>query len=665
VDDIKLAKLSNYISNLDSNNYNIILINNLLVDTYYNIYCYTSDYLSRIMPLNIALETKILIKTKGYRKLYLTNSYSFITSNSIELFYLSLSSKPTHLIYVNLSLSSCLSLSSSSLSSLSDEKNTIFNDKSLIQPSSFLFTDQSIQLTNSFKINITIPGCYIVKAIASSSSSNSNSTSTIDYYRSSNLSFIVHEKNSTIDPPKVKHLIFNDQGTSLLLKFLSDTNKGMEKIFNYNTIFNCSLLLKFDYNKLTKCKWLDASILSIDLLSSNYKPNIDDTIILLDNIIKSKYIDNTNINNYKYLSTIILIIQSPLNPIQPKIILISPSTLYSCDDLIINPTSTYGNSGRLWLSLQWIIETDLNYNYNLSQYLNFNYKDTWNLVTIPNNLIQGHTILSIYLKVTNFLGMSDINNIIIKINSNNFNPYLSIYSSNTQMYRSNKLSLIASSYYPTCMITNIKKVKFNYEWKVYRGVQYLPLLKSMSLESNIFKLDSYILEAATSYTIVVIVTAEVVLPSSSSSLLTTTTTSSIITTTSSSIYISLGRLGVKAILNNNAPSITASVSQVINLDGSDSTDLDYPQSSFLTYIWKCQIISPIYGKDCNNNFMNQNKAIININEGYLISNYIYNITLTVKNNNDNIDSTFMILNIIEENIPIISIQSYKSKIDKS
>ena len=52
------------------------------------------------------------------------------------------------------------------------------------------------------------------------------------------MSFIIINENNniTIYPPKVDKVIFSDQGTSLLLHFQSDTDKGSDKINNFNLL---------------------------------------------------------------------------------------------------------------------------------------------------------------------------------------------------------------------------------------------------------------------------------------------------------------------------------------------------------------------------------------------------------------------------------------------
>ena len=84
-------------------------ITGLYLDTGYSIYCYTTDFNGHSMPLIVAMETKVSIRTACCKKIICTASVTLITQNTTissgiitPQFTIGLNSPPSSLLTLHL-----------------------------------------------------------------------------------------------------------------------------------------------------------------------------------------------------------------------------------------------------------------------------------------------------------------------------------------------------------------------------------------------------------------------------------------------------------------------------------------------------------------------------------------------------------------------------------
>jgi hypothetical protein len=138
---------------------------------------------------------------------------------------------------------------------------------------------------------------------------------------------------------------------------------------------------------------------------------------------------------------------------------------------------------------------------------------------------------------------------------------------------------------------------------VYKGSQYVPSLKSLSLSSQIFKLAPYSLEPLGTYKFIVDVRF---FGDISKSLLSSSSTSAVVNVEQSGILASIAGGFYQSI----------SISTLgLSLDARSSRNLDFPSSSpgsraSLSFSWECTELSPNFGASC--------KDFVLLPEAYII-----------------------------------------------
>ena len=179
-----------------------------------------------------------------------------------------------------------------------------------------------------------------------------------------------------------------------------------------------------------------------------------------------------------------------------------------------------------------------------------------------------------------------------------------------------------------------------YIWKVYQGVNYIPDIRSVSLDPRFFKLAPYSFKSSTVYTIVVTVSVE---------------TNRY--TYTDNVLLTISQSGVVANIDGGNQR-TVSVSQEVFLDASNSQDIDYPDS-ILLYKWSCLVISPNFGGQCGG-FNNTYRPILHI-QSFSFNASIVNITLYVFNAAGYSSSAICQLTYIKQDVPLVQIKGLQSK----
>ena len=283
----------------------------------------------------------------------------------------------------------------------------------------------------------------------------------------------------------------------------------------------------------------------------------------------------------------------PSNPITPKVSLSGSRSIGRCDDVVINPTNSYGYGNRQWSNVTWYVfvgdGTGGEVDASTQQFLRTNYSsDTRSIVTVPNSILQWGATYTFQLRVINRFGLDAAASISINIGSDFLQTSVTIsgpYIRKVERWQT--LYLSASANLPACVSAENKTMTF--KWKVYIESQYMPSMFSASADDRIFKLPPFTLDLK-SYKFIATVTIR---DPSTSQMLSTSFTSAIIDVQPSGI--------VALIKGGQYQSMAQSISG-FTLDATESYDLSYPKagSSLLSYKWECTEILPNFGSICGN-----------------------------------------------------------------
>ena len=356
-----------------------------------------------------------------------------------------------------------------------------------------------------------------------------------------------------------------------------------------------------------------------------------------------KSVDPTDCAEYTRNYESSALVTVPASVITPKLSISGPSTMSACDDMILDPSGSYGAGTRAWKTIKWSVESDHSTWKEIEDHLNTNYSSGLdNLVTIPNRLLREETDYSITISVTNFLDSSSLVTKTVRVGGPGIPSITILGPGSITAYRAQSISLRAQAIIPIC-VTDYSSV--SYVWKLYKGIQYEPWHINTKKAPNAYGLAPYSLEANSFYTLKVTVTY---ISSGGNPI-----------SSSSTVNLALGTSGVKAVILGGAER-TLDASQVLTLDGSYSYNIDYPDDkSKLQYAWDCTIASGSgFGGDCGIDGSILQGDILIINPGSLDSATTYRFDLLVFDGNATSSSSASTkVTILAESVPDVSLSS--------
>ena len=601
--------------------------------TRYDVYCFTEDLKLNTMTNDIVLSTQQTVRTACCRSILSSIYYSNLVFPSTvketvysfkdNIFFFYLDSYPDDSISVNVDLKSY---------NCSFTQNSVSSDASAI-PSKFDFKLSSKSLSGKFIIKGS-PGCYNV-TYSSESGTYDNFFDTL----------IIKGNEFSPQAPQLSTAIFSNDGRKLLITTDLPSDRGATSIVGYDSSFNCSHLLSFVGATTSNCLWFDDSsiIASFNLSSvliTSKLLGIGDKVTMLEN--KTKPIcTNPKICDYSTKSSVTVL--TPLKAIVPTVSMSSATVISSCDSITIDASLSTGNAGRSWSMLMWSVTLSDTINTTVTTYLNKNFNESIeDLITIPNNyLLQGFYTFTLSMK--NFFGEYSSSSIAVEVSSSVGIPIVSIGGPSTiSKLRNESIELFAIGSLPTCGDSSAKTL--SYSWSVYSGANFMSKLTSLSLDQRFFKLNAYTLDLFTTYTILVKVS----------------TSNGDYSTTSVNIQITSA--GVKANIYGGS-TITRSTSSAFSIDSSSSIDLNYITASTLSFTWTCMELTPSFGDPCLS-YVNRERSVLEVNSTDLVSiieRTSYQLTVFVENSIQEISSASIIVTLIPDVIPVVSMGSIKSK----
>lgn len=150
--------------------------------------------------------------------------------------------------------------------------------------------------------------------------------------------------------PKLAFSRFSQSGAGVFIGFDAPTdNAGIN-----STFWNCSHLFVFVGSESSNCSWVDSKVVKAQLpfySSVNRLLQQNDTVVALSNKIKASCVSNCSY--YEYSAASVAHVMFSNNPVSPVPVLLAPSTLSACNNLIIDATLSSGAGSRPWNSTVW------------------------------------------------------------------------------------------------------------------------------------------------------------------------------------------------------------------------------------------------------------------------------------------------------------------------
>ena len=173
--------------------------------------------------------------------------------------------------------------------------------------------------------------------------------------------FSVLSKKEPLPPPSDMTIYFSDEGTQVFVNFNALTDQA-----GMSGSWVCADLLDFPQAAYSSCSWVSFSRIAI-----TPKPtldgemiNIGDPISFLPGALKLKAFCNAERlsdclkwNHAKFGTISSATIKAPVTAVTPKVSIVAPETIGTCDDLNVDVSSSSGSGGRAWISTSISVES--------------------------------------------------------------------------------------------------------------------------------------------------------------------------------------------------------------------------------------------------------------------------------------------------------------------
>jgi hypothetical protein len=430
------------------------------------------------------------------------------------------------------------------------------------------------------------PGSYRIMLLV-------NSTGYNIIYATSNLIHIL-PLDSEPPVPKLTSARFSNDGSFIIVKLDSSTNRGGN---SFTSTFTCSTYFKFKNVDSSLCNWYDDRTINIyqtssspDSLFLNVGHNITLNAIVS---LKAACTNPTNMgscSSWKSVTEQRIVIGPPLLPIAPVIQVSVPTLISPCQSLTLDLTSSSGNGGRNWKSIEIVVTesptvSDIQ---QFNQFLNLNY--TFSPPgTIPSQYLTKGTNYTFQITLYNFMGAKGTHFFKVRVqdNDNSLIPYATILGPKAlNVYRKFTLQLKTTAYTVNCRGEKSYQ-SLSLIWKMINNLNTsdysMREIQSTSQNSRTLSLPAYSLRSSTTYTLELIVTSLI------------------------SHIVTSDRIEVNVLRGSVVPIISGGESQIIQynvlsfIDGSKSYDDDQSASNTgLAYEWSC-IVAPLSSQLIINN----------------------------------------------------------------
>jgi hypothetical protein len=550
-----------------------VTLTSLAAATHYIVYCVTMSTKGQFSDISSALAARKLIKTSCCKLVTfsLVTKSVFATLSVPKLAVISFSSLPT--IGLTVSLTAFHS------------NNTGNYSASIVFPATLAIAATSPLSSSVSYIGAVQTGNY--RMVLTLSGDDADDFAVV--YSNGNSLTITGEASTPLTPA-LNSAQFSEDGSFVVVGFDSQTDKG--QVSNVNS-FTCSLLMEFSGASLARCQWsIDATKITVTP-SSSYPLSVGSEVRVMPNRIRAACPSIVSISTCKSwpatsnLSGVYL--QAPASPKSPVVPLSLPTSIGSCDDLILDYGSSTGSGGRAWASINISLTSTTSANTSgLLLYVKSRTSTSNQIargrIIIPNGLLSKGYFYAFTVRLCNFLGACGSSTSSVSV-LNMAIPSVTIVGGSSFSTTANR-SLSLASYAYTANCDGSKSVlNLLYTWSIFllNGSSSTSLsLTSTSKDPSKYSLGAFALTPRYAYSIQVLVVNLVSLKSSAAACVVTVPQSDLIVMISGGSHLSLRLLNT----------FTADAS------GSFDSDQSNKGKVGLQYSWRCYQTSPTYAGTC-------------------------------------------------------------------
>jgi hypothetical protein len=415
---------------------------------------------------------------------------------------------------------------------------------------------------------------------------------------------------------------FSDDGRTVVVSFNAATDKA-----GYSVAFPCTGLLQFAGAEAASCTWIDASTIVISPVYVSSAPSdilvVNSAVRLVGSKVRAQC--GTACSSLPFAEAHSVEVAAPLAPAAPTVALSVPTTINSCDALLVDLTKSAGSGNRPWLSSYEVTTSPAN-SVAAGALLSF-LTDQYTIdppVETPTGFLTAGLTYTIRARLCNFLGAcsEDTASVIVSA-SQQSTPVAAIVGAKSRTVQpSEELVLGASCYVLTCGSQSAGK-DLQIAWSAQAITSTgssagAPIaLRTTSRDLSTLKLAPYTLPSDTAYRVTVTVA--------------TGSTSNLLTASASAV-VQVQPSAVVARLAGGS-SITQSVSKPFTLDASGSAyEGKLGAAAGLSFVWSCVEVSPMASASCrlplpqSNGVDAQDK--ISITPGSAAAGSVYRVTVT-------------------------------------
>ena len=400
--------------------------------------------------------------------------------------------------------------------------------------------------------------------------------------------FEVVGSDTPLDPPSLVSAKFSNDGSYVTIRFSSQSDRAGTK-----STFICSDLFSFSCSDLSRCQWdgYDSVIAYIASKDTCVQPGQSLALSTSASLrAKCPAADGDCPSHASWAATsnaTVISIAPPESPVRPTVVVIAPSRLGSCSNLLIDLTSSTGNGGRSWSSFEIEALKDPLYDTlgstNRSALQRF-FDESYQMfppTAVPYTYLSSNRVYGFTVTLCNYLGTCSQSTKYVEVASSVVPvvtiPGLALRSTK----RSAILSIGAKASVSACG-DSTSSIAISYAWTVMRDDTVLSLASS-SKDPTKLVLPAYSLQANTLYTVIVSAAADGQSAQSSTQ-----------------VYVTAGDL--IAVVKGGTTSRTVRVGESLSFDASNSYDEDLQgvvgTAAGLTFSWSCTQLQPSLDSSC-------------------------------------------------------------------
>jgi hypothetical protein len=528
----------------------------------YSVYIVTKAKTGATMVFSDSLKTKTSFNTTCCRPISVSLSSLSITQGSslANALSLSVATRPTHNITVQLFVNSTVSASYKSLFPAS----VVFSSQAKVATSasaSVLATSTKNVSTLNLYLKVTGPDAALYQVVYS----NGNQIKVLS-------------STAQPSPPSVNYVRFSNDGTFLRFGFSTPTNLAGISAKQ----FACNRVVNFTGVGLATCVWTSSTQLSASL-GSTATVSVGNYANVLGGKVKATCPSRADCSKWNTTSSASVKITSPTSALLPSVSLRAPSMVGICDQILLDSSSSTGSAGRSWKSSSFSVQSSSGSVTSIQSFLNNNYT-----LSPPTPISKSYLFASTFtfvLTLCNFLGSCSSSSAVVSVVDSSI-PSVTIFGNPvSQINRKNAFSLQADAYVASCDSTSKDRTGLSYAWSVVDTTGATVNVVSNSRQKTVFSLAAFTLSVNYVYTVTF-----------------TATDDTSFTSSSTSVQVQVGQGAIIVVLAGGATRGIIANSSVV-LDASSTYDEDYGVSvkgsaAGLSFSWSCLTTSPTLLSSC-------------------------------------------------------------------